>query len=206
MQNLEKDQELYENMKGKLEEKLLSLNAAIFLEQFDPHIVDYIIIDRVESDWSGNFLNNEEETCKNNKQDIETIICNHPDSRYTITFSKTKNYSLLPQCSAVTSKSGPNDFLLNMTPKVNFTLKPNIWIKGGHSLSYETKESMQKNLSPFAKNVLTKWYEKNIDYVYPSKAQKVILMEKCGITRRQLDLWFNNRRSRDNKSHGKKKH
>lgn len=46
-----------------------------------------------------------------------------------------------------------------------------------------------------AKDVLTKWYEENIDHPYPTIAQMRNLAKQCGITEKQVSAWLTYKRS-----------
>jgi hypothetical protein len=57
------------------------------------------------------------------------------------------------------------------------------------------KECLErKNLDK--KEILSSWYHANREYPYPSKTVKIQLAKYCGISVREVDVWFRNARRR----------
>lgn len=72
------------------------------------------------------------------------------------------------------------------------------------SISLPVSSKSKNKLPPKAIKILTDWYESHMDHPYPTAKEKKDLAEECEIPTKQVAIWFNNKRSRDNNTGNKK--
>lgn len=61
---------------------------------------------------------------------------------------------------------------------------------------YKTGEVSQKHFSGKVIELLYGWFTSHVDNPYPTEQEKKELRKVCGLTRKQLDVWFTNARRR----------
>ena len=54
----------------------------------------------------------------------------------------------------------------------------------------------RKHLRPKATRILKEWFERHLDFPYPSEDEKRLLASQCDITVEQVSNWFSNKRCR----------
>ena len=116
---------------------------------------------------------------------------NSPCKRDFINCQPTDINDSQVQCSDVSTQE-ENMCKQNVEPEV---IQNRHKVKAGRRCS-KTGEVKNKSLPDSAVEVMTAWFTSHLDHPYPTQDEKNTMMQAAGITLKQLNHWFNNRRSR----------
>eukprot|EP00003_Mantamonas_plastica_P019525 TRINITY_DN31842_c0_g1_i1.p1 TRINITY_DN31842_c0_g1~~TRINITY_DN31842_c0_g1_i1.p1 ORF type:complete len:247 (+),score=46.11 TRINITY_DN31842_c0_g1_i1:61-801(+) len=74
---------------------------------------------------------------------------------------------------------------------------PSHKVKGSYVRYVKTGKSRSTNpLSDDAVELMMAWYNSHLDHPYPNSEEKAMLIKETGLTRKQVNGWFSNRRIR----------